>query len=558
MNFEQTSAEIIKEYIQSGLCIDNDYSPPYSRNEEEKNKDNEIPEKLYYSFREKGNCDLDIYSYENQNQWNKVKEYAYNSKDLLVLDWELTNDEPKFRDALEILAEAIESKTIQFVIIYTRVPDLTEVELNILAFFGPLFSNESELESKIQEIVDYVNSDKRINNPEKFIEKAKISLKDIAISNSKESRKKAKTSFVNAINELYDGDQTVGYQIVDNFIKKAADIMGLNEDKGNLFLGPLLNNKILNTNRKQNYSIMKFDAKKMFYSINNTVIMIFQNEKSGVANYINAEDVFTEFSKVIYKNPHSFITLLSLEMKGLYRSKISLLGKEMLKINERAFFYQMDNYQSKEEFYDFLINSWNNEINNFSRENLPSLLDTIQEYRKNNNLEKIDITQHYNELVKMGFLLSCFTDKKPDKKIIKFGDIFKWLVHGTDNKYFFLNITQHCDCLRPEKINNNFHFIVCKKEIPNLNTALNNVEKDHYTFIHFDKPFVIEWDTKPFTMYIQNNVIENNSIVTTYLGKDITLEYFTTLKENFTQRLANHSFGYSMRIGINHPHLRKT
>lgn len=558
MSFEQTASRVISEYIQSGICIDNDYAPPYPRDEEEKRKDPTISQKLYHSFREKGKCDLDIYCYKNKVDWQKAKDYAFNSKDLLVLDWELTDVDPKFEDALEILSAAVDSETIQFVIIYTRVPDLTDVELNILSYFGHFFQDSSEVKLKRQEILDHISSKKEITNTEKFIEKLKVSLNEIAVAKNAESIKSIKKTFITSIKGLYEGEEKVAHQILSDILNKSKSILGLNDNDVNLLLGPLLNNKIPNTSRKQVYTIFKSDTEKLFYSINNTVVMIFRNEKDadGTNDYIEATNVFEEFAKVIYKNPHSFITLLSLEMKGIYRSKISVLGKEMLRINEKAFFYQMDNYDSKEEFYDFLINSWNNEINNFSREHFPQLLETIDEYRQTNNLSKIDISKHHNELVKMGFLLSCSTEKIKENKIIKFGDIFKWVETGTGQEYFFLHITPHCDCLRPEKIKNNFHFIISKKNSAGIEKALRDAEKDHYTFISIDKPLVIDWETKPFTMYVSANIIKDNAVKANYLGEEIKLVYFTTLKENFTQRLANHSFGYTMRVGIDHPHLK--
>jgi hypothetical protein len=558
MSFEQTASRVISEYIQSGICIDNDYAPPYPKDDEEKKKDSTIPQKLYYSFREKGKCDLDIYCYKNKADWQKAKDYAFNSKDLLVLDWELTDVDPKFEDALDILSAAVDSETIQFVIIYTRVQDLTDVELNILSYFGPHFADSSVVKLKRQQILDYISSKKEITNPETFIEKLKVSLNEIAIAKNTENIKSIKKSFITSIQGLYEGHEKNAYQILGDILNESATNLELKNNDVNLFLGPFLNNKITNTTRDQSYNIYKFDTEKLFYSINNTVVMIFRNEKDadGTTDYIEATDVFDEFAKVIYKNPHSFITLLSLEMKGIYRSKISVLGKEMLRINEKAFFYQMDNYDSNEEFYNFLINSWNNEINNFSREHLPQLLETIDEYRTNNNLSNIDITKHHNELVKMGFLLSCSTEKIRENKIIKFGDIFKWVETGTGQEYFFLNITPHCDCLRPDKIKNNFHFIISKKDSPNIQTALRGAEREHYTFISIDKPVVIDWETKPFTMYVSKNIIINNEVKTNYLGEEIKLVYFTTLKENFTQRLANHSFGYTMRVGIDHPHLK--
>lgn len=98
---------IIQNAISSAVCIDDKYVTPYQAPIEGDKFDDS--KQLYESFRREGNCDLDIYKYESLEQFEKSKNYLFENKDLLVLDWELNESNPacKYKDTLPILRQAI-------------------------------------------------------------------------------------------------------------------------------------------------------------------------------------------------------------------------------------------------------------------------------------------------------------------------------------------------------------------------------------------------------------------------------------------------------------------
>ncbi|HWQ47741.1 MAG TPA: hypothetical protein VN414_02120, partial [Methanosarcina sp.] len=140
---------------------------------------------------------------------------------------------------------------------------------------------------------------------------------------------------------------------------------------------------------------------------------------------------------------------------------------------------------------------------------------------------------------------------------IRFGDIFSIgdikpdsLPTGEENSYL-LCITAHCDCLYPNKISNCFHF-VGGKEIT-LNEGLKKGDEGFISYIKSEKRFVcIKWDTAPFTIYIppdNNNITK--IIESSFSEKRISMKHLTCLNENHAQRIANESFSWANRVGIN-------
>lgn len=61
----------------------------------------------------------------------------------------------------------------------------------------------------------------------------------------------------------------------------------------------------------------------------------------------------------------------------------------------------------------------------------------------------------------------------------------------------------------------------------------------------------VQWNARPVVLKIANNKIEQGQLVgIDGLDSNYTLSYHSTLKENYTQRMANNSFGFAMRVGI--------
>ena len=87
MSFDEVAKSVIKNSIRSAICIDDKYAAAYSTTTEiaEKKLKLDEPKRLYNSFRELGQCDLDIYQFESLDKsWKKG--YMIPNKDLMILD----------------------------------------------------------------------------------------------------------------------------------------------------------------------------------------------------------------------------------------------------------------------------------------------------------------------------------------------------------------------------------------------------------------------------------------------------------------------------------------
>lgn len=116
--------DLIADSIKSAVCIDDQYAEPYQK-APKNGKDAEI---LYHSFRQQGKCDLDIYNYNNLEDFIKAREYLFCNKELLILDWELSpSAQNVYEDSLKILEDAINNSYIQFITIYTQAPSFNEI-----------------------------------------------------------------------------------------------------------------------------------------------------------------------------------------------------------------------------------------------------------------------------------------------------------------------------------------------------------------------------------------------------------------------------------------------
>lgn len=130
---------------------------------------------------------------------------------------------------------------------------------------------------------------------------------------------------------------------------------------------------------------------------------------------------------------------------------------------------------------------------------------------------------------------------------MRFGDIF----FEEKTIEYFMCITPHCDCVKPEKIESNYYFV--KGAVATNISAVKHAETGHYSFLYFNNSVIsIEWETRPFTVHVKKNDI--NKMTFNYSGVVKKPVFRTTQKENFTQRISNESFGYGYRVGIDLPH----
>jgi len=154
-------------------------------------------------------------------------------------------------------------------------------------------------------------------------------------------------------------------------------------------------------------------------------------------------------------------------------------------------------------------------------------------------------------LAKINAFYNILDIKRTKKDTIKFGDIF--LRDDNVERKFLLCITPHCDCLHPkENIDDMFHFIEGKQIL--LSDGLGKAEKEFISFIYYENhPISIEWHCRPFSIYIpkSKNHVGGAATKVKIKGAGTKIQYLCTLRENYCQRIANHSFQHPLRVGIN-------
>lgn len=571
-SFSEVARKIIKSSIRSAICIDDRFAEPYMSDDEIKTIvdkdgiqfDKDIPKNLYNSFRKNGECDLDIYCFRSlEESWHPS--YMLNNKDMVVLDWEL-DGKLGYKSTLTILQDIIKQDKIPFIIIYTHKPesDFGDITKELIKHFNKynkanIESILSEFKSLFKEHIQKLTTSRNID-----VDDITIFLEDQNTIKILKTALSTPTQKSTAENELYESiSETFDINNSDGVRKKFETILNKSLIKNIEDLAYLL----LGTESEIAYQLKRIEIDSIGYRINNSIITLFS--KPGTENKgVSPEDVFDQFSILISNSPHNFITVLSLEMRDRFREDFSKIGNDISQINERAFFKHLENYKNRsadnylEQFYDFLLKSWANELVEYNLNLKPLIFSTIEVYRTDNNLVGINGTEISDDLADLAARLSTSTliDRMAKDKKIRFGDLFE-IVDLLDNgletakNQYLLSITPHCICVDECKIENNFYFIKSENTETKHTSALKNVETGHYSFFKQSEIIKsVKWgECKPFTLYIEKNDISN---LTTIIGKQkIKLNYITTLKENFAQRISNKAFGYGTSIGIDLPHL---
>lgn len=587
IQFSDVAKQIIKTSIRSAVCIDDRFIEPYMTDEEIGKRNEEIkstgetlsdviPRELYRSFRTEGECDLDIYHFKNlEESWRP--EFMLNNKDLVVLDWELEG-KGNSKSTLIILKEIIEKDKIPFVIIYTQKPkeEFFEIANNLIENFNPnSFEKQSELkllfhkEFKTHLIKISEDNEWEDDKVEMFWEQdyiLKIASELITVPS------KNKESIELIIQNISKEFNITDKQKIQNVEKKLNTALKNTFTENEKAPFSALAYLIIDAKNEFPFDLKRIEVDEIGFRINNCIITIFS--KPGTEFGVDPDGVFNQFSTLISSSPHNFITLLSLEMRDRFREDFSRIGNDISQIDERAFFHHLEYYKSRSkdsylnQFYDFLLKSWINELSEYNINLTPKVFEVIEDYQIENALVGIKGADIIDSLADLAVKLSTTTiDKRVDRdKNIRFGDVFEYKMkvvvkqqNGPERieieEGYLLSITPHCVCLDSCKVDNNFYFIKSENAYTNYTTPLKKVEVEHYSFVKkTDEIFAIHWgECKPFTTFIKENDI--SELFTILNGNQTTLTYITTLQENFAQRIANKSFSYGTSIGIDLPHL---
>jgi hypothetical protein len=539
MSFNTVANQIIQNSIVSSLYIDDKVVEPFETVTAGNTNYFEVSKGLYSSFKEK-NKSLDFYKFELDKNWKDEADYIFKNRDLLVLDWQLDDSkELRQKDTLEILKTAVETDSLHFISIYTATErrHFTEIFFIIKAYF------ESGYNAETKGIYDKLISDLDAEGIETaFIKKLSGKFKEIAITvDNKEILAELKEIFKSELKDKY------------RLFAKCLREINPDTSKACEIFGYCINDEGYNTELKNVFSLNFSFIKDNFIVINHTIIQLTNKSNPKPTEH------FSFFSEALLNVCGNLLTLTSLEIRNLLRDSSGFIGKDADSINEAALFHHQS---QKENFFEFIVDIWKSHTLSFVDYN-SDILNTLnekfwEEYKTENKIsEKIELLkteeqQFYTELAKLNIYYNSLHLSKSATDRIKFGDVFMGLdEQGKPNGKYWLNISAHCDCLSPEdNLKNNFYFIAGSKN--DLKASLTDGDGGFNSYLKVGNDILsLKWTNRPIVLNIQNSRMSNYAVkATDGRLKELALLYISTLKENYTQRMANNSFSFAMRVGI--------
>ncbi|MUU79276.1 response regulator receiver domain [Winogradskyella endarachnes] len=527
MSYQRQAIGIIKESIKSAVFIDENARGFFQNQDELKGeREEEISIELFNNFKENG-ISLAIHQYKIDDEKNEnLKNYLFEDRDLVLLDWNLDGNDSGQDISLQLLSDIIKRPHIHFCTIYTSESGskIDNVFMNILSYFS------GENKQFYDELYEDLEDEEEI-----------IALKDAL-------------NYINVNRDSVDCGKKIGalFQSNRTEIKKIQEITKLSNKKCAIIKASnALNRTLAPIESHSCPSVVNFVNKTLV--IDNTIISILNKDENSPADLIN------NISNQIIQGKTSFTQLLGLEMQSIFSKSGAFIDENILDFGKDAIIFHREKYRMDGHlhyFPEFIKEIMLEKAKLNIRNKSISLLDNI--FLDNQNEGK---TPSDKELIAMNVFYNS-TKLKNDNKL-NFGDVFR----KKDSKDYFICVTALCDCLRPEKIENKFFF--AKGEPIKKENALQLGDTAFVSYLS-DKQ-IVKWTDvipsadnlhkyspvyiKPLQYTILNTEFEDNYItfksinsvgeIDTFRG-----EYVTTIKSNYTQRIANHAFNHPIRVGV--------
>lgn len=561
MSYEQKAFEILSSSINSAVFIDEKAKDFFSGTP----VDTEIVEEklsvsLFNTFKDNGKS-LIVHKFEKENMGNEnLINYLFSGRDLILLDWELDNEDGQ-QYSLDLLSKSIGLPYINFCCIYSRSNNFNKIPYFLTAYFSGLTDNEFE---EIRDIYSYLTVEEidafynnGNNDIQVFFDDNNIKIEEFPIE--KFQNKSQKT----ILDLIY---------------------ISLNKDK-----------YFFQQEVFTDYEVI-YSSESSFI-INNTFVVAIKKEEDD-SDYKN---LITRISNEVIKNDSSFFQLLGLEMQSVFNNNEKFIDEAILKSSSAALFKfrnHLYNQENEDKTFGTIIKKLL--IEQATLKLRTAKLYLLDSEFLNNYSKSIEATPISNdELMQLNTFYNAVSVKSLnniDVPNLNFGDVFK------DSKSnYYLCITALCDCYYPNKIDHNFYFVkgkefdspevalklgdtaflsflpehkvvywgdieIVKKEKIKQNDGesaeqleVRKLEKELTAYKNFlYKPFYV----KPKVYNVENNKLLDNKIriwdITNKLtkaGVDQNLNYFEveyiiTLRNDYTQRIANHAFGHPARVGV--------
>lgn len=519
----------MSESIKTALFVDENALEPFTKEENVDNLDfNQTHDLSRYLFKHfyRNHIALTIHQFKSVDD---AKPYLKN-KDIVLLDWHLDGITSGEEIALELLEEIAKERSTNFCCIYTNSLKGSVIN-NCMSYFSG-YSKET-CDNIFEE---YSLDDELINLVNPYLEQIlalpiPYNLTDI-VAISKELKK------------------------IPGLAKRISDIIQINDltfAEKLRCLAYASKVELKKSTNEQTPSITFLDKENFTFIINSTLILVLNKDHEH-----DKQTLFNRIQREIISKHNSFLLILGLEMQNHLKNNHSFITGSILNVkNETIAFHWNQNIRHKSEivFMDFIKQIMIDHVDLTLRNSEFKLLNS-----KLLNKTKIRGSKDVQQLAQINTFYNGISLE--DNRLICFRDIFQ---NENDNTYY-LCITALCDCLYPkEKIKNNYFF--AKGNSFDINKAIDLADEAFISYI--DKSTSILWpdfgeDTifdkfkpiyiKPILLHIPDPMIVGNKInavnIVEGIINNISLKYRFTLRNQYTQRIANHAFSHPIRVGI--------
>jgi len=569
--YSQKAFDILNSSINSAIFIDEKAKDFFSGT-----KINEdIPEEklsvnLFNTFKEHGKS-LAVHKFEVSNFENpNILDYLFKGRDLILLDWELAEVDGQ-KHSLELLSRAIKTPYINFCCIYSSSGNFNGIPLFLDTYFSGLNGDDF---STIKNTYSHIEQEEIKN----IWTKSKELIDNYLVENE--------------INIESFPIERIRYKSKELILKY-------------IYISLTIEKFIIPEHTITDYEVL--NAGNDSFIINNTFVLTLKKEVGPDSDY---NILLRRISDNIIKNKGSFFQLLGLEMQSVFNSNERFIDETILKSSTEALF-QFRNHIGDDKTFGIIIKKLL--LEQATLKLRTAKLELLESDFLDSKSKELESQVPSNEdLFQLNVFYNSVTVDILDPDDIpnlNFGDIFK----GSGDDYY-LCITALCDCYYPNKVNGNYYFVkgtafidielalklgdtaflsflsngkavywgdiekpklnkikevtlsnsiddnsLLNKDIEEQNKQIEKLLLNQDILTRFlYKPFYI----KPVVYNVENNKLIDNKIriwdITNNLIHNTRnhnlnyyeINYVTTLRNDYAQRIANHAFGHPARVGV--------
>ncbi len=570
--YSKKAFDILNSSINSAVFIDEKAKDFYSETPANtENTEEVLSVNLYKTFKKNGKS-LAVHKFEIPDLQDSITlDYLFKGRDLILLDWELAEVAGE-EHSLNLLNKAVSTPCVNFCCIYSRSKNFNEIPLYLDAYFSGLSKSEFVI---IRDKFDH-------------IEPTEI----LTVLNKNEDE-------ISAF--FLDNEIVIDVFPIERIRNKSKYLI-----LRYLYISLTIDKYFIPEPVEDNYEVLNNGNDS--FIINNTFVLAIKKDDETDSDYKN---LLKRISDIIIKNKGSFFQLLGLEMQSVFNSNERFIDETILKSSTEALFQFRNHIKDDKTFGTIIKKLLIEQATLKLRTSKLALLETEFLNNRNeelgkegpSNMDLFQLNVFYNSV-------SVEILKSGDIPNLNFGDVFK--DSKTDN--YYLCITALCDCYEPKKIDYNFYFVkgtefndielalilgdtafisflpnekaiywgntddpqIKKIKEPSLSSStddcsklMNDIKTLKQTILNLStnqtkltsflyKPYYI----KPKVYNVENNKLIDNKIriwdITNKFTKEdfdqnlnyFDVEYITTLRNDYAQRIANHAFGHPARVGV--------